>query len=465
MTGGTNVRWRKIMSNSNYSAEISEINETYDVVVVGGGTSGAIAAIAAAEEGLNTIIIERSSCLGGSSTGGQVTPMMCTGIHDCTSINTQIKGMLIKQGNGADDGYDNDGWFNPIMLKFLLEELYVSKGGKILYDTEFIDVKVENDIIDRIVVYNKGGLQQLCGKVFIDCTGDGDLAYKSGVSCFKGSEFDGSNQAVSLRFMLGNIELEKFHSYLKEIGEEMILQFPLMEIAATRKTNNPVSILFKDAVDKELLHKEDIEYLQAFSVPGMDKVLSFNCPQIPEVKDSLDPFLISGAYVSGKIMIKRIYEFLKNNVPGFEKSFILSVSSMLGVRESRRIKGKYILTEKDYNSRARFEDAIARTSYPVDVHGNYNEEDFDIIPMKREEYFEIPYRSLITDKISNMIVGGRCISSSFIAQSSIRVQPTCRAIGEACGIAAAYSLKNNIAVNSIDGKIIRKMMREKGANL
>ena len=118
---------------------------------------------------------------------------------------------------------------------------------------------------------------------------------------------------------------------------------------------------------------------------------------------------------------------------------------MLGARESWRILGKYYMVEDDYHNQSRFEDAVARTAWFIDAHGEKVSE-----KLPKGGYYEIPYRALITDKISNLIVTGRCISASFILQASMRIQATCMSIGEAAGIAAAYGLKNNIAVNEID---------------
>lgn len=448
------------MEDLKYNGSYSLVEGEYDVIVVGGGTAGAAAALAAAKEGVKTLIVERNTYLGGSATGAQVTPMMHSGIignEDSSYINKYLKQKLKAEGYGAADPYENDGWFNPEMLKFILEEEYIAAGGYILYDTEFIDCVVEDNKIKGIIVHNRAGMSLITGNVFIDCTGDAELSFKSGVACFKGNEKNGNNQAVSLRFMVGNIELQTLIDFLEDIGEPSNLPYPLVEIAALPSWDRPLSIIFQKAVEDKKLNSEDIAYIQAFSVPGMKGVMSFNCPEIPCIKNSLDPFKLSSAAVTGRNMIRRIYRFLKETIPGFEESYILSVAPMIGIRESRRIKGKYVLNEDDYKRRACFEDGIARTAYPIDVHGE-EEKDLDIKPMQRGEYFEIPFRSLVPDKISNLLVGGRCISSSFIAQSSIRIQPTCRATGEACGIAASISVKEDIDIHHIDGELIRELM-------
>jgi len=226
----------------------------------------------------------------------------------------------------------------------------------------------------------------------------------------------------------------------------------------------PLEKVFRKGVDNNYLKEEDGNYFQAFSVPGMEGVMSFNCPEIPGVSDALSIKDLSNARIKGKEMVNRLHKFLVDFCPGFENSYIQEVAPMIGVRESRRICGNYILSAEDYNERKKFEDAIAKTAYPIDVHG-LNENDIKISKLNKGEYFEIPYRSLITEGINNLLVVGRSISSTFIIQSAIRIQPTCRATGEAAGLAAVISINNNTNVTDIDGKLIRKKMIDLGAEL
>ncbi len=447
-----------------YSSLCKTSEDQYDVIVVGGGTAGSIAAIAAVMEGAATLLIEKNIFLGGTATGGQVTPMMSPGIPeeaDLSYINKLVKKRLLEKGYGDADPYGNDGWFNPEMLKFATEDIYLELGGKLLYDTQFIDTIVENNTIKGLVVYNKGGLQVVKGKVVIDCSGDAVVAEAAGVPCLAGDEIMHQNQASSLRFMVGNVDIHKVQKHMKRIGEPMVLEYPFFEISSVWDSPRPLTGIFQKAVDDGVLTYDDGKYFQAFSVPGMPGVVSFNCPEVPGIYNTLDPEAITGIAVTGKRMISRLYSFLKQYIDGFETSYILSVASVPGIRESRRIKGKYVLTENDYNSRAKFDDAIARTAYPVDIHGLIDEKKLDIKPFEKGEYFEIPFRCLVTEELDNLLMGGRCISSSFVAQSSIRIQATCRSTGEAAGIAAAYCSNKDISVRKLDGKTVREKMLAK----
>ena len=191
----------------------------------------------------------------------------------------------------------------------------------------------------------------------------------------------------------------------------------------------------------------------------MPGVMSFNCPEVPDIYDSVDPAGRTGIAITGNQMIVRLFGYLKTEIPGFEDSFIMSVASMLGIRESRRIKGKYVLSETDYGNRAKFEDAIARTAYPIDVHGLQDKVKPEIKPFERGEYFEVPFRCLVPEKVANLLVAGRCISSTFLAQSSVRIQAICRATGEAAGIAAAYCTITGLDTNKLDGRLVRERMK------
>ena len=154
----------------------------------------------------------------------------------------------------------------------------------------------------------------------------------------------------------------------------------------------------------------------------------------------------SKAVSFGRKMMRRLAVYFKGNIPGFEKAYISREASMVGVRESWRIRGKYYMEANDYLQARHFPDAVCRTAYPIDIH-DVKLDFFE--KLKKGQYYEIPYRALVTNELSNLLVSGRCASGSFAAQASFRIQPTCMSMGEAAGIAAAWGLSRNIPVNEV----------------
>lgn len=451
------------MSKTVKLKENVNIKEHYDVIVLGGGTAGSVAGSAAARLKAKTLIIESEGALGGTSTVGQVTPMMpvkMKGNPDSSAFNKEIKKRLIAEGYGAKDSNGNDGWFNPEMLKHSLEDIYLEYGGDILYDTEFVKPIVENDTIKAVIVYNKNGLEAYTADQFIDATGDALVAYRAGAPCKEGSK-ENKYQAVSLRFTVSNIELKRFTNFLSQLGQNYGLEFPLIETAMVWEQGFPLEEIFQKALDNGDIKREDGKYFQAFSIPGMPNSMYFNCPEIPGRVNSLDPKELSEARIKGRKMIKRLYNFFVDYLPGFEDSFIANEASIIGIRESRRIIGEYVLDSKDYNDRKKFKDAIASSAYPIDIHGD----ELELKEIKQGEYYQIPYRSLIPKNIKNLLVTGKSISSTFTTQAAIRIQPICRATGEAAGIAAVKAIKEDINVRDINGQNIKKQMLDWGADI
>ena len=440
-----------------------EIKDHFDVIVIGGGTAGSVAGAAAARQGADTLIIESENALGGTATLGQVTPMMpvkMDGNPDSSAFNKEIKQRLIKKGYGAEDSNGNDGWFNPEMLKHTLEDIVMEYDADLILDTEFVQPVVEQGKIKSVIVHNKNGLYAYTADQFIDATGEALVAYRANAPCKAGYE-EGKYQAVSLRFTVGNIDLKKFAQFLKEIGQDYGLEYPLIETAMVWGEGFALEEVFQKALDNGDIKKEDGKYFQAFTIPGMPKAMYFNCPEIPGHINSNDQSELTYATLKGRQMIKRQFNFFKNYFPGFEESYIASEASIIGLRESRRIIGEYILDDEDYKKRRKFEDAVASSAYPIDVHGD----ELKLEHLKEGEYYQIPYRSLIPKEIDNLLVTGKSISSTFNVQAAVRIQPICRATGEAAGIAAAKAVIEDKMVREIDGKAVKQIMLNWGADI
>ncbi|WP_062351625.1 FAD-dependent oxidoreductase [Bacillus kwashiorkori] len=429
-----------------------------DCVVVGGGTGGVAAALSALENNIKTVIVEKTISLGGTQTNSLVSPMMPTNVPR-QYINRLITERLQQERIKTDDGTTSCNWFNVEALSYVMEQLIVERGGEILYDANYIDCLKENNKITHIIVNTCEGLGAIHGRTFIDATADALLSRTAGVKTNSGNN-EGHNQQVTFRFEMGGIDIATLRKYLLSKNDTYckIKDSDFFEIAMVQGKGHTLEPLFQKAFNNGDLQQEDLRYFQGFTQPGKPNVMSFNCPHIPNILQTTNPIARSKAVVKGREMIRRLVNFLVNYVPGFQHAFLLREASQLGIRESWRIVGQYVLTEEDYIKRARFTDGIARGDWYIDIHSVKNEE-IPKVQFSPGEYYEIPYRSLITFEVDNLIVAGRHISSTFLMQASLRIQPTIRDIGQAAGLACALSVKENIPLNQLDGVALRRQLQ------
>jgi hypothetical protein len=416
---------------------------------------------------VKTLVVEQFGFLGGSGAAALVVPMMPNHVEGkplVRGISQEIQERLIDLGCAATDKNGNEGWFNPEALKFVLEEMVLEAGGRILYFTFVEDVIMEGDELRGIVGVNKSGRQAVFSKIVIDSTGDGDVATLAGVPFESGRKEDGVSQPMSLRFIVGNVEFRKLTGFLVENDNRSYIDPPLIEFAMVPGGNWPLEKHFKEGVEEGLLEESDMVYFQAFSIPGMPGVIAFNCPRIIGNYKGFNADHLTEAVIQGRRRISRLFRFLKKKIPGFENSFIAMTAPMVGVRESRRIIGEYVLSAQDYFNASKFEDAVSRNRYPIDIHLPTSS-----LPGERKlgpcEYHEIPYRSLIPVKVENLIVACRALSASFEAHGAVRIQPNMRAVGQAAGVAAALCVKRGIRPRQLDGKELRETLVKQGAYL
>ena len=453
--------------------EVKDSAKSWDVIVVGGGTAGAIAGIAAARAGAKTLVVEALGSLGGSGTNAQVTPLMrnsSAGVNLNQGITSELKTRLLERGDGAIDANSNDNWFNPEAMKYVLERMLIEAGAEVLYHTHFVAPILEGGRISSVVVHNKDGLVRLEAQSFIDATGDADVAVRAGAPFDAGESGTGLHQAMSLRFTLGGVDLDALCAFLAQHGQAQESQ-RFMHFWMVWGKNASLEPLFREAVQDGLLLERDGDYFQGFSVPGMPGCISFNCPRLgADINDGADAWTLSRAQVDGKLAIDRLLNFLRQRFDGCGSSFIASYAAMPGVRETRRIRGEYVLTLEDILECHTFDDAICRNHYPVDIHTPrgkllYHERNGDYPYFKPDAFHEIPFRALIPLGISNLLVPGRCASATFEAQSAIRVQQNCHSMGEAAGVAAAWMAQRNIGSRQIDGAKLREALKAQGAYL
>lgn len=438
----------------------------YDVVVVGGGTSGAIAAIAAAESGKDVLIIERGYALGGSASLAQVTPLMGTRIGDYRNsyVGTRLQRLL------EENGYTAAPWagcdktlFSPVTLTVTLESMCRDAGVELLYGASYVNAVVENERIEAVLAQTLEGLLRIDTSFVIDGTGDAQVAYTCDCPFEAGDpENNHENQNMSLRFAVGNIDFKAVNKFLLELGEDADPNSEQTYMAHEWKsTEAPLYKVFCEGLENGDLEHADGVYFQSFTSKAFGRgVMYFNCPEAPRCRNTTDSLEVSQGVADCRASAVRVHRFLQKYVPGFEDSTIISFAQLAGVRESRRIVGQYWLTIEDYNARAKFPDGIAQSAYPVDVHGK-----FALVHPKGfapGEFFEIPYGCLVPKGVKNLLVAGRCSSASFWAQSAIRIQLVCHALGEAAGIGAAMAMDLSCDAGQVDGAAVRAEMIARG---
>jgi hypothetical protein len=450
-----------------YAKEISRVLET-EVVVVGGGSAGFAAAVASARNGANTLLIERSQMLGGMATAGLVGPFMTCyddepkeqivkGIFDELCVRCEERGGAIHPSKvGGMSTYSSyyvrsHCHVTPFLsetLAIVMEEMVQEAGAKILYNVQMCDVMTEGDKIEGLLVWMKEGLTCIRAKTYIDCTGDADIAYYGDVACVKGDESSGEMQPVTLFFEVGNINRDKFVGALEEKKAKGELGIP---------GENCWSWYIEEAKkngDWTIDRNEVGNYEQP--ILGRWKI---NTTRIAHI-DATNTEDLTRAVIEGRKQVQEVVEFMRKYVPGCKEIQLLQVASTLGVRETRRIKGKYTLTAKDILERKHFEDAICTFAYAIDIH---NSEGGGATFKQVNGYYTIPYRCLLPEDMNNLLVAGRCISGTSEAAASYRVIPCCIATGQAAGCAAALSLKEEVDVSNVNINRLQQMLLEQGA--
>lgn len=421
-----------------------DIREKYDLIVVGGGTAGVVASVSAARKGLKVLLIEKNSFLGGTMTGGLVTPMMKNIEQENTSILNEILSKLAQTSDSINYQGNNPGWFNPEMMKCILDDITQDSGVEVLFDTIVISADTLGPKIESIECFNKSGRQYFAAKYFVDATGDADLAALSKVP-YEVGEY-GRTQPVSLRFNMSGINIEKFALWLENFDKNT-------DVTTVFRENNKTYLstactfdnkewklrpLFEKGIEEGILKYGDCKYFQIFSIPGQDGAISFNCPRIDMIINPLKASDITKALVEGRKSIRRIANFVKKFFPGFENAYISAIANNLGVRDSRRVKGKYCMTKDDLCRL--MPNPVAKSDYPFDVHSNSQDQSI----LAKRAYYEIPLDALLVNEFDNLVIIGRCISSDFLMQSSLRIQPNCFAMGEFAGKYIAEKLSNSL---------------------
>jgi hypothetical protein len=429
-------------------AQEIKVFDSVDVLVCGGGSSGIFAALASAWHGADTFLVEQAGFFGGTATAYLVNPipeMMGKGglIQEFMDRMAERGGYIKHDPSEVKYDFSLANTYDVEIFKFVAQEMLEEAGVKMLLHTFAVKPIVENNVIRGVIIENKSGRQAILAKRVIDCTGDGDIAARSGAPYEKGRKKDGLMPSVSLLFHLHNEE-------------------PLEELPAT-----PLGGIFLlSPVIKKTARRAKIKYKLPYDVaflvpmPVSQRRFLVNLAHVKGI-DGTKAEDLTRAHIILRKQIMEATNVLRYN-PYFSSTYVAATGTHIYVRETRRINGEYYLTEKDAVEGKHFEDAITSCRYMIDVHpldktetGRY----------ENHSPFDIPYRSLVPLKIDNLLMAGRCISSDRYAQSALRIGGTCMSTGEAAGTAAALSLEEDISPRKLNGEHVREILEKRGVNI
>jgi hypothetical protein len=403
----------------------------YDVIVVGGGPGGVCAAAAAAKEKARVLLVERYGFLGGMATAGLVNPFMAYRLNG-KRLTTAAFNELLDRLDRAGALEAHGQVFDDELMKIILDQMMADHGVDVLLHSLLVGVKMDGRRISSIQTYGKSGNMDLSADIYIDSTGDGDLAALAGAPVEIGRPKDGLCQPMTLCFRVGGISGGLPPRTLSTELTELYLA-----VKGSGEIDNP---------------REDV-LIFGTQVPH---IYHFNTTRILH-RNATETLDLTRAEIEGRRQVMEMFHLFKTRSPRFRDAYLIKMATQIGVRESRRVMGEYTLTMGEVIEGCKFPDGIARSNYPVDIH-NPDGEGTVIHRLQPGETYEIPYRCLVPREIENLLIGSRCISATHEAHSSLRVMPVVAGIGEAAGIAAAWAAQQRILPRQIDGKKLKAAM-------
>ncbi len=433
---------------SNYKSNLPVFGN-FDVIVVGGGPAGISAAVTAAECGRSVLIIERRAFCGGAAVSGMsgtICGLYLTVDEPHGTVPEQLifgfaerfRRTLYTEGGLTNPQVYGKTWVathDCATYKRVSNDLLRGAGVTMLLHTQMIDVITDENTLNGVVLHTKSGFTSAYAKRIIDCSGDADVVYRMGLKTNKGN--NGVIQNPTMIFKMGNVDMK---TYLDYWGHDTISPPKVVDMLYAHDELLRKKVwLFPTVNEGELL-------VNATKITGFDG----------RALDVTDPVDHTEAEQFSMIQARAFFKFMVDNVPGCENSYFIDYAPEVGVRQTRSIDGVARLMNDDVVNTRKFKDGIARTSWPIELHYGAKPKTEWLI----NEYYEVPFHTLVPKVGDNIIVAGRCLSSEHEALASCRVTAQCFEYGRAAALAADLSINENLPFQQIDGVQMAELMEK-----
>lgn len=454
------------MHSLNYTRDIP-VDKSTDVLVIGGGPSGIGAAISAARNGASVKIIEQYGFLGGNLTAGLVGPCMTSfsldgSIQLVRGVFDEFVREMEKTGGAVHPSKTKSGTpysgfmkfgheavtpFDPESAKITAMDMCERAGVELMLHSFVVDTVTSGNAVSGVVVANKSGLEMVPASVVIDCTGDGDVAARGHAKYEYGRVQDGQTQPMTLFFRIANVDDGAVEDYQAAYPDEL---FPYEHIVEQAHRDGGYD-----------LPRRGVQIFKT-QEPGVWRV---NTTRVLDV-DGTNAGDLSRAEITARRQVVELMRFFHDRLPGLEHCRLLDTATTVGVRESRRVMGEYVVTLEDLVEGRQFDDVVAVAGYPVDIHNPVSSAGpFDEGIPPTANIYEIPYGALVPEAIDGLLLAGRCVSATHEALAAIRVMPPSFAMGEAAGTAAAEAVAAKIQPRDISVPELQNRLIEQNAFL
>lgn len=452
-------------------ARATPVVREVDVLVCGGGVSGVGAAIGAARSGAKTMVIERNAFLGGAATA-VIMNTWNVPLAKMTGVAKEIAQKLTDRGAGVASGPTFP--FDPEAFKELAMELMNNESVEILTYTWVVEPIMDGNRIKGVIVQNKSGRQAILAKTVVDCTGDADIACAAGAEFVKGREKDEKMRPMSVLFRLGGVDVKRAVEFCKKNPANFTADpnFHILDLdtGLVRMSG------FFDIVDKARANGEladEIHYIRFEGISVDRGIVTVNNSRVYNV-DGTNAWDLTRADLEARRQNRQLYAVIKNNIPGFENSFVMDSSPTVGVRETRRVRGPHLLQQEDMMALATYPDSVARIWRHMAAGRDWHKADGGEGSVTDAVYrtgtthltwFEIPFGALVPNKVEGMTIGGRALSATHDADMWSRAQYCCLVTGQVAGAAAALAAEKGESPSHLDIRLLQQRLAFAGIDV